>query len=358
MTASDQEVVDMRDLLVKISQIESQCDESAVGAERKEAEKTQKKKFREIRKLVADGALTTEEKLQRLMEKCVQEIKENFRHQVEEAKAGKRIESLKSEVSHARQEVQKGEVVQGKLQELCRELQKQNKQVADQSKEVARLEEARRQAMAAKFDESVKGISARLDEHTVEREKLAEENDDLRQKLKGLLGQFDLTQKHAEQQLHAKDLENQLAEAKLKQEQQVSKALEEKASEFLQQIQLMKATENELKSQLDSYGSKFEEFQGTLTKSNEVFSKLKADADSQTKLVKSLDKKLRASEKERASVKTKYDEVASALLEKANEAEQLKRQKAALESLCRKLKSDATDHCSNVSTVVDAEAME
>lgn len=51
---------------------------------------------------------------------------------------------------------------------------------------------------------------------------------------------------------------------------QVSKALEEKASEFLQQIQLMKATENELKSQLDSYGSKFEEFQGTLTKSNEV----------------------------------------------------------------------------------------
>lgn len=112
---------------------------------------------------------------------------------MEEAKAGKRIESLKSEVSHgthprsrqyfvcglpgcctgwrigacvrqhrghlppaARQEVQKGEVVQGKLQELCRELQKQNKQVADQSKEVARLEEARRQAMAAKFDESVK----------------------------------------------------------------------------------------------------------------------------------------------------------------------------------------------------------
>lgn len=64
----------MRDLLVKISQIESQCDESAVGAERKEAEKTQKKKFREIRKLVADGALTTEEKLQRLMEKCVQEV--------------------------------------------------------------------------------------------------------------------------------------------------------------------------------------------------------------------------------------------------------------------------------------------
>lgn len=57
-----------------------------------------------------------------------------------------------------------------------------------------------------------------------------------------------------------------------------------------------------------------------------MFSKLKADADSQTKLVKSLDKKLRASEKERASVKTKYDEVASALLEKANEAEQLKRQ--------------------------------
>lgn len=98
--------------------------------------------------------------------------------------------------------------------------------------------------------------------------------------------------------MHAKDLEAQLAEAKLKQEQQVhfacfdrphdqatalhmcsqltlvelqvSKALEEKATEFLQQIQIMKATEVELKKQLDSYGSKFEEFQETLTKSNEV----------------------------------------------------------------------------------------
>jgi hypothetical protein len=50
----------------------------------------------------------------------------------------------------------------------------------------------------------------------------------------------------------------------------MSKALEEKASEFLQQIQLMRATETELRKQLESYGSKFGEFQEALTKSNQA----------------------------------------------------------------------------------------
>jgi chromosome segregation ATPase len=53
---------------------------------------------------------------------------------------------------------------------------------------------------------------------------------------------------------------------------------------------------------------------------------LKGDSDKQGKLVRSMDKKLRASEKEKSELRAKYDEVAAALIEKATEAEQFKRQ--------------------------------
>jgi len=328
----------MQSLLQTIMQIENEYDDSAVSSERKEAEKAQKKKLREVRKLVADTEQGAEEKIKVMMSKCVTEIRENTKHQIEDVKATRQIQLLTAERDRVKQELKKSEALREKLQTLCRELQKQNKHVADESKRLAAEEQEKRQQQSEKFGATVKDISTRLDEHSAERQQLIDDNDDLRSKLKSLLEQFDLTQKHAEQQIHAKDLECQLADAKLKQEQQMSKALEEKASEFLQQIQLMRATETELRKQLESYGSKFGEFQEALTKSNQVFSQLKGDSDKQGKLVRSMDKKLRASEKEKSELRAKYDEVAAALIEKATEAEQFKRQKAALESLCRRLK--------------------
>ena len=72
-------------------------------------------------------------------------------------------------------------------------------------------------------------------------------------------------------QLQAKDLEIKLAEAKLEQQVQASAQMELKASQFSQQIEVMRETEKELRNQLDSYGEKFKEFQETLQMSNEVW---------------------------------------------------------------------------------------
>mmetsp|Transcript_14421 Transcript_14421/g.34149 ORF Transcript_14421/g.34149 Transcript_14421/m.34149 type:complete len:294 (-) Transcript_14421:133-1014(-) len=220
---------------------------------------------------------------------------------------------------------------------LCRELQKQNKQVAEESRQVAEAEQQKRQEMSDKFGETVKDITKRLDEHSAERTKQLEENEDLRNKLKSLLEQFDVQQSHWEKQLHAKDLEVQLAEAKLKQQQEACGALEAKAQHFAQQIEVMKQTEDGLRQQLDTYGTKFQEFQETLTQSNEVFGKMKSDSEKQAKLVRSLTKKLKASESERSELRARQEQATAALIQRHEDYQKLERQKTALEGLCRRL---------------------
>lgn len=59
----------------------------------------------------------------------------------------------------AQAELNKSAVMQDKLQTLCRELQKQNKQVVDDSKQAVLQEHERRQEMSNKFGETVKVLS-------------------------------------------------------------------------------------------------------------------------------------------------------------------------------------------------------
>lgn len=87
-----------------------------------------------------------------------------------------------------------------------------------------------------------------------------------------------------------KQLELQLSEAKMA--QQMVAAAEEKENSLAERQYLLSETleqqkrcemltqqETELKGQLSMYSDKFEEFQQTLTRSNQVFSTFKKDTD-------------------------------------------------------------------------------
>ena len=64
----------MESLLQKILALEGQCDQNMDSTERKEAEKAQKKKLREARKLVAHTDTGPEEKINLLMTKFIHEV--------------------------------------------------------------------------------------------------------------------------------------------------------------------------------------------------------------------------------------------------------------------------------------------
>ena len=124
-------------------------------------------------------------------------------------------------------ELSRTNAVKKKLETLCKELQKQNKTVLDQSKQVSAEEQEKRKELSDRFSETIKDVQDKIASHDEERQKQDQENTKLREQLQSFLNQYEVRDKHFEHQLHAKDLEVQLAEAKLKQSEELcNKAIE------------------------------------------------------------------------------------------------------------------------------------
>lgn len=106
--------------------------------------------------------------------------------------------------------------------------------------------------------------------------------------------------KHIEKVLKHKDLELQLANAKFQQSELKLTELTERskkekmiyesqAIELTKRCEVHMEAEAQLKSQLTIYTQKYEEFQGTLTKSNQVFESFRTEMDKMTKKIKKLE---------------------------------------------------------------------
>lgn len=237
-------------------------------------------------------------------------------------------------------EHQKSLAMKGKLETLCRELQRQNKQVLDDAKRQASDEHAKRQELSGKFHSTIKDISDRMEEQADERLRQLRENEMLRENLKNLKEQYQIREQHYATEMKAKDLERQLLEAKLKQQADIALQEALKAQAYKEQIASLAKTENELRNQLSLYAEKFEQFQDTLTKSNDVFTTFKQEMERMTKTIKQR-------EKENGLLKKKSEQSDVTLIELVEERNGLKKQldtvkaqKTKLEGLCRALQAD------------------
>lgn len=87
-----------------------------------------------------------------------------------------------------------------KLQDLCRTLQTQNKNVAADAKEKAAAEAQQREELSQKMEKAMKDIATRLEEHSAESQKCMKENMELRLQLEKV-GQFcdEMDRNHKEQ---------------------------------------------------------------------------------------------------------------------------------------------------------------
>ena len=254
-----------------------------------------------------------------------------------------------SNVTTAITEQIKATAMKTKLETLCRELQRQNKQVFEDSKRVAAEEQQKRQDLSKKFHTTIKEITTKMEEQGEERMNQLKENETLREKLKNLAEQYQIREQHYATQMKAKDLERQLLEAKLKQQADIALQEALKAQAYKEQIASLAKTEGELRNQLSLYAEKFEQFQDTLTKSNDVFATFKQEMERMTKTIKQR-------EKENGALKKKSEQSDITLIELVEERnglrkqlETAKAQKLKLESLCRALQADRTPSSSSSS---------
>jgi predicted nucleic acid-binding Zn-ribbon protein len=210
-----------------------------------------------------------------------------------------------------------------KLETLCRELQSQREAAADEARRVAVEEASKRQELTTKFSSMLEGIQSRLDEHDAERQRqqqglereaaLAAEVSALRARVGAMVEGDGLRDKHHAMELRAKELELQLADARLRQADEHGAAVEASAA---QAAEAAAAVELDLRTQLAAYGGQFGAFERTLSESTSQLAQLRVSTERGTKRVGQL-------ERDNAQLRS--------------ELARLSEQKVRLEGLCRTL---------------------
>jgi uncharacterized coiled-coil DUF342 family protein len=294
---------------------------------------------------------STDEKLSALCRKYTELLEEHKTMQNTLKQTQRTLSVLAREKDQLQNDHSKAVLAKSKLEGLCRELQRHNRLVKDESAARAKEDEDKRKEVAAKFQTTINEIQQQMNEHYQRNSTLREENLELTNKLKGLIEQYELREQHIEKVLKHKDLESQLYDAKLAQAtlqltEEKERNLQEKqqlledALENQKRVMLLTENEKQLKVQVAMYQEKYEEFQQTLTKSNDVFQNFKSEMDKMTKKIKKL-------EKETAMYRQRWESSNKALLTMAEEKTRSEREVsvlqnkvAKLESLCRALQEE------------------
>uniref|UniRef100_H0WHE8 Taxilin beta n=1 Tax=Otolemur garnettii TaxID=30611 RepID=H0WHE8_OTOGA len=297
---------------------------------------------------------TPEEKLEFLFKKYAELLDEHRTEQKKLKLLQKKQAQIQKEKDQLQGEHSRAVLARSKLESLCRELQRHNKTLKEETLQRAREEEEKRKEITSHFQGTLTDIQAQIEQQSERNMKLCEENTELAEKLKSIIDQYELREEHLDKIFKHRELQQKLVDAKLEQAQEMMKEAEERhtrekeyllnqAAEWKLQAKVLKEQETVLQAQLTLYSGRFEEFQSTLTKSNEVFATFKQEMDKTTKKMKKL-------EKDTATWKARFENCNKALLDMieeraswAKEYECFVMKIGRLENLCRALQEERNE---------------
>uniref|UniRef100_A0A8C1DBN2 Taxilin beta n=1 Tax=Cyprinus carpio carpio TaxID=630221 RepID=A0A8C1DBN2_CYPCA len=242
-------------------------------------------------------------------------------------------------------------LARSKLEMLCRELQRHNRTLKEESLQRLREDEMKRKEISAHFQSTLVDIQNQIEQHSNRNNKLCQENSELASKLKTIVEQYERREESLEKIFKHRDLQQKLSDAKLEEANMLLSQAEEKhkrekeylltqAAEWKLQAKELKEQHTVMQAQLVLYSQKFDEFQNTLAKSNEIYITFKQEMEKMTKKMKKL-------EKESSIWKTRFESCNKALVEmieerseKAKEFELFTLKIDRLETLCRALQDE------------------
>lgn len=296
---------------------------------------------------------TVDEKLSIVSKKYVQSMDDSKKMQFYIKQSDKRYALLSKEKEQLQLEFNKTILVKSKLENLCRELQKQNKAIKEESLLKIREEEERRKETQAKFQNTLSEITTMLQQNNEKNAKLRDDNISMTEKFKSVVTQYQLREQQVDKMSKQMALESQLSDAKMQKASLEYQADKEKLLAEMEQLKVtvatyrakimeLQGTETNLRSQLAVYTDKYDEFQNALVKSNQMFGRFKVQMDKMSKKIKKL-------EKESLSWKTKWEASQTALLDMCTERQSNEEKSASttrqllhMQSLCRTLQAERT----------------
>ncbi|XP_016393015.1 beta-taxilin isoform X2 [Sinocyclocheilus rhinocerous] len=242
-------------------------------------------------------------------------------------------------------------LARSKLEMLCRELQRHNRTLKEESLQRLQEDEMKRKEISAHFQSTLVDIQNQIEQHSNRNNKLCQENSDLASKLKTIIEQYERREESLKKIFKHRDLQQKLSDAKLEEANMLLSQAEEKhkrekeylltqAAEWKLQTKELKEQHTVMQAQLVLYSQKFDEFQNTLAKSNEIYITFKQEMERMTKKMKKL-------EKESSIWKTRFESCNKTLVEmieerseKAKEFELFTLKIDRLETLCQALQDE------------------
>lgn len=299
------------------------------------------------------NGLSLEEKFNLVHKRLVEAEKENKRLVQLHKQYERSMEASKKERENMILEHSKVANTKSKLEQLCRELQKQNRLIKEESLAKIKEEEEKRNVTQAKFQKSLNEIQAVMNENNEKNQQLKDDNADMAKKFKFILEQYELRDQQMDKMNKQMELVTQLNEAKLAKANMETAAEKEKflaekeiiiteLTKVKKQLKDLQMVEVHLREQVNMYSDKYGEFQDSLKKSQNIFVGYKGDMEK-------MSKKIRALEKDSTTWKNKWERSNAALIDLMSEKQvrdehimKTARQLFQLQKLCRTLQNERT----------------
>ncbi|XP_056150653.1 beta-taxilin-like isoform X2 [Lampris incognitus] len=262
-----------------------------------------------------------------------------------------KLSCLSRDQEQLQTECHRGLLARRELEELCQDLHKHNRTLKEETLRRRREDEEKRQEITSHFQKTLTEIQAQIEQHSSRNTKLYQENAYLADKLESLMNQYERREESLEKVGKHRELQQKLTDTKLEQANALLAEAEEKhrrekeyllvqAAEWKLQAQQLREQGTLMQAQLTLYSQKFDDFQITLAKSNDIFVTFKQEMEKMSKKMKTL-------EKESGIWKTRFESCNKALADMIEERSEkgkefdlfvLKIQK--LETLCRALQDE------------------
>ncbi|XP_034383097.1 beta-taxilin [Cyclopterus lumpus] len=258
---------------------------------------------------------------------------------------------LQDERLQLQDERRSGVAARRELESLCRELQGHYGVLREETLQRCKEDEEKRTDITSHFQMMLTDIQAQIEQHSTRNDRLCHENSSLTDKLEGLMSQCETREESLEKINKQRELQQQLTEARLLQARALLSDAEEKhkrekeyllvqAAEWKLQAQSLREQGTGMQEQLSLYAQKFDEFQATLAKSNEIYVRFKKEMDN-------MSEKMKKMEKESTLWRTRFENCNKALTdmmeertEKSKEYDMFVLKIQKLEKLCQALQSE------------------
>ncbi|KAK4468125.1 hypothetical protein MN116_008292 [Schistosoma mekongi] len=280
-----------------------------------------------------------------------QELKENS---LKNKQFEQNVQQIRIERDQLQNERNRLILQKDKLETLCRELQKQNKIIQEESLSRARIEDEKRREVSDHFQTSITSIQNQLCDYQSKNVELRKENQELAEKLGEFIKQHEKREEHVDKLIETRSLELKLSEAKLNKahcllDQEKAKGqqkilqLEEEVKYLKNRLEIQKTIEDKLREQIIFYKEKYQSFNKTMSESRRMFDTAKEEMEK-------LGKRIQLSESDAVAWQGKWEVSQRSLLELAEqhkkevlESVNAKKQVEKLSGLCRALKAEVNE---------------